>query len=410
MVKEYIRCRLCAAGLEEILDFGETALANSYLKQADLQKPEFCAPLVVCKCRQCGCVQLKHTVSAEQLFKHYLYASSDSKALRTHFERYARTICEDRKLVAGDLCVDIGSNDGVLLEPFHKFGCRIVGIEPASNLCIIANAKGLTTVEAFFGPDLATDLVRQFGHASVITCNNCFAHIDNLQGIVDGVNILLKPDGVFVFENAYWLDSVNGKYFDQIYHEHIFYHSLRPLRLFLNKNGLAIINVDRNEIQGGTIRVFCAKLSEHTKQQVLDLEEQEEHAGIYEAAFYATFKNDLNDLRSALQEIIRIEKSKGKRFACYGAPAKATLLCKFFGLTNDLIDFVVDDAPMKQGLYMPETHIPIVSREQIETQKPDFIIIAAWNFSTFIMAKNPDFNGRWIVPMPTIQTYDNSRI
>jgi len=402
MIKIYENCRLCSSSdISTVLNFGESALANSYVKKEDLDSQEFKAPLEVFKCNTCGSFQLKHTVDGDLLFKNYLYLSSASPALQKHFNEYASHVYDKCKLSKDSLVIDVGSNDGILLEPFKNLGVKVLGIEPATNVCEIARARGCETINDYFTTNLAKEIKEK---ADVVTSNNCFAHIDDLKEILSAVDACLKDDGFFVFENAYWLDTIKGKYFDQIYHEHIFYHSIKPLLKFLNSNGFSIVDIEKNNIQGGTIRVYCQKIKyTQNKQIAFDFIKQEEDFGLYDDKEYEKFLGDLNNLKSAFLQILKVEKDLGKKIACYGAPAKATLFCKFFGLNNKLIDFIVDDSPLKQGLYLPDLHIPIVDKSYISKENPDFIIVTAWNFADSIIKNNPDYKNKWIIPMPTIK-------
>lgn len=401
MIEEKHNCRLCGGLLQTVLDFGESALANSFLK--DPKADEFKAPLVVAKCADCHSVQLKHTVDSKALFSNYLYSSSDSPSLRKHFEDYAASLIEGYNLKPGDLVADIGSNDGVLLKPLKERGIDVLGIEPATNLAELANKNGLPTINDFFDRNTFSKIGRK---AKAITCNNCFAHIDNLKEILLGVENLLEDDGVFVFENAYLLDTINGKYFDQIYHEHIFYHSISPLYNFLTSNGFNIVDIERNKNQGGSIRVFCKKSKSPCRiltPKVVDLYAIENEAGLHRASRYEIFRLELEHLKSELNKLINYKLSLGQTFACYGAPAKATLFCKFFELNPSIIKFIVDDSKFKQGLYLPDTHIPIVPREKLYESNIDNVIITAWNFADSIIRSNLDYSGNWIIPMPEIR-------
>lgn len=402
MIKEYSNCRLCHSDkIYTVLDFGETALANSYISRENLNTFEFKAPLEVAHCENCGSFQLKHTVDKDLLFKNYLYSSSTSPALVKHFENYAKDVYKKCNLSSNSFLIDVGSNDGILLEPFKNLGVNVLGIEPAKNVADLAEKKGCKTLNTYFTKDIAQNIKQK---ADVITSNNCFAHIDDLKEILDAVDACLKDDGYFIFENAYWMDTIKGKYFDQVYHEHIFYHSIKPLLSFLNANGFSIVDVEKNNIQGGTIRVYCQKKQyQENKKIAYDLIKEEEDYGLYEHKTYENFTNELNNLKSAFLQILNIEKTNGKKIACYGAPAKATLFCKFFGLNSEIIDFIVDDSPLKQGLYLPDLHLPIVDKSYIIDKKIDFTIVTAWNFAESIIKNNPEYKNQWIIPMPIIK-------
>lgn len=413
MIKEYSNCRLCkSSDIQVVLNFGETALANSYLSKNNLDNIEFKAPLEVFKCNNCGSFQLKHTVDKDLLFKNYLYSSSTSPSLVKHFENYAKDVYKKCNLSSKSFVIDVGSNDGILLEPFKKLGVQVLGIEPAQNLAEIAHKKDCPTLVAYFTKETIQNIEKyseKFSFnkkADVITSNNCFAHIDDLKEILESVNICLKDDGYFIFENAYWLETIKGKYFDQIYHEHIFYHSIKPLVNFLNTNGFSIVDIEKNTNQGGTIRVFCQKRKYIENNKIIfEFIKEEEKFGLYENEIYKVFINNLDNLKKEILHLIKLEKENGKKIACYGAPAKATLFCKFFNLNKNLIDFIVDDSPFKQGLYLPDLHLPILDKSFLLKNNIDCIIITAWNFSDSIIKNNLQYKNKWIIPMPTIQIY-----
>jgi SAM-dependent methyltransferase len=398
-------CRLCGSErLADVLDFGATALANSYVAKEDLGKAEYTAPLVVALCHGCGCVQLRHSVHGSRLFADYLYASSESGTLQQHFTAYAKAVYQKAGLSGESLVMDIGSNDGVLLAPFKELGASVLGVEPAANLCEISRARGCPVVNAFFTPEVARSLERK---ADLITSNNCLAHIDDLRGTVEAIHLALDEQGFFVFENAYWLASVRNKYFDQVYHEHVFYHSIRPLRKFLSSCGFTIVDVEQNEIQGGTIRVFCRKSGVCAEGPVVaQMIEEEERYGLYSESYYQAFAEDLKRLKTEIAGFVAEQRGMGKTFCGYGAPAKATLLCKFFGLDRQVMDYIVDDASAKQGRYMPGSHIPIVSRSHFVEHPTNFAILTAWNFSGAIRSKNTQYPGKWITPLPNLQVHD----
>lgn len=402
--KEISHCRLCGSDqLFEAINLGETPPANALVSKENLEKPEQLFPLVAVGCRECGCIQLKHSVSAPLLFSNYLYTSSTSASFRKHFEDYAKTIVGHEGLKKGDLVIDIGSNDNILLKPFRELGMNVIGVEPATNIVNQIKDDGIQVFNNFFTPELAFHIRENFGYAKVITANNVFAHIDNLDAIVNGIKILLDPDGVFVFENAYLLDTINNLYFDQLYHEHIFYHSIKPLRAFFRKHGLEIFEVQRNTIQGGTIRVFVRRaygqyLNWSTVENLL---EQEEEAGLYKEETYRAFQLNINKLKEDCINLLNQLKSDGKTIAAYSYPAKATTLSNFYNIGD--FKFVVEDAKMKQGFFTPKFHVPIVDKEYLKQNPVDYLFILAWNFKDVIIANNPDFKGKWICPLPSIQ-------
>jgi SAM-dependent methyltransferase len=402
LIRRYSLCRLCgSASVADVLDFGQSPLANSYLEEGDLERPEFTAPLVVMQCRDCGSAQLRYSVDGSRMFSHYLYASSESGSVQAHFDSYARHVVDKLHLQKGSFAIDVGSNDGVLLEPLQNLGLEVQGVEPASNLCERSRARGCNVVNGFFNREIVSALKRP---ADLITCNNCFAHIDDLEEIIQGVRSGLKSDGYFVFENAYLLDTLKFKYFDQVYHEHVFYHSVKPLRIFLSRHGFNIVDIERNSSQGGSIRVYCRRAEAFEASPLVDeMIRAEEDFGLYTDDFYVRFQNELSLLKDAFTHVIQDGLRAGLRFCGYGAPAKATLFCKYFGLDKKILDYIVDDAVLKQGKFMPGTQVPIVGSDHFYRHPVDFAILTAWNFADLIRARNKAFKGKWIVPFPEVR-------
>ncbi len=402
-ITEITSCRLCSGPITKVLDFGHTALANSYVRAENLGKPEFQSPLQVVLCQDCSCVQLKHTVDPKILFSDYLYESSTSAALRKHFEDYAKTTAEFFELKQGDFVVGIGGNDGVLEAEYQKLGFKVLNVEPAENIARKAvDINKVPTENSFFDVIVARHIENTFGPAKLITCNNCFAHIPDLAEVLAGVNELLADDGVFIFENAYLLDTIKGKYFDQVYAEHLFYHSVKPLFWFLMEHGFELFHVEQNKNQGGSIRCFAGKTNrvDPYTPKVAELIRAEEEAGLYRAETYTKFFAELGGIRDEINKIISQAKFRGETIACYGAPAKFTLFAKFMGLTKDVISYVVDDSPLKQGLFTPDSNIPIKDRRYFLENSPDLCLIMAWNFAGPIMAGNSEYRGKWLVPLP----------
>jgi SAM-dependent methyltransferase len=305
-----------------------------------------------------------------------------------------------------DLVVDIGSNDGILLKPFRKLGLDVLGVEPATNLAEKCNANGLPTINEFFNVEVAKRIATNDRKAQLITCNNCFAHIDNLHEILDGVKELLAPDGTFIFENAYLLDTINNCYFDQVYHEHIFYHSIKPLDILLKNHGLELYHIERNDIQGGTIRCFVRKANgQWTNWQVVeDLITQEEAAGLYSHQNYIQFKEKIDQNKDFLIEYLKDFKRQGKRICAYSWPAKATTLTSYYDI-GYFFDFVVEDAKAKQNKWTPKFNLPIFDKSKLV--EADCAVILAWNFGQVIIENNPDFREKWIIPLPETEIIIN---
>lgn len=397
-------CRLCGStDLIEVLSFGETPLANAYLSSTDLDKPEIFAPLVVNACNACKLVQLRDVVDPKILFSNYLYVSGTSPIFVAHFADYAKTIAKRFSLSGNSLVIDIGSNDGVLLSHFKKEGTKILGIDPAKNIAEEATKNGIPTVAKFLSSETARIIASEYGKASIITANNVFAHTDNVIGFVEAIKKLLKPDGVFIFENQYLKDLIEKNLFDMIYHEHLCYYHLTPLVPFFQRLGLRIFDVEHVPTHGGSIRVYVGlKDSSHkTSQRVQNMLNGE--SILNNISTYHAFAERINAIGGKLRLLLDDFRNQGKRIVGYGAPAKATTLCYALGIDGRMLEYIVDDSRMKQGLFMPGTHIPIKTSDTLYTDKPDYGLILAWNFADSIVKNHQLFiknGGIFILPVP----------
>ena len=401
-------CRLCGSkDLVEVWSAGETPLANSYVTPEEVARhvPEAFAPLRVFSCRTCYLIQLRDVVNPDALFRQYLYVSSTSPSFVKHFEDYANHLRQRFHLTRTSLVIDVGSNDGVLLRPLQQAEIRVLGIDPAENLAAEATAKGIFTLPEYFSPPVASRVLREHGPAAVIAANNVFAHTDGIDTFLEAVKTLLAPDGVYVFEVQYLRDLVEKNLFDIVYHEHVNYYHLTPLVSYMEKHGMEVFDVQRVPVHGGSIRVFVQRQGgTHPRSEtVARMMGEEALTGLNDLSVYQTFAMRIAEngkkLRALLQEI----RASGKRVVGYGAPAKATTLMYAFGLTGNDLEYIVDDAPLKQGRLMPGTHVPIVSSEQLYADKPDYCLILAWNFADQIREKHRGYaaDGRkFIVPVP----------
>ncbi|KKQ75730.1 MAG: Nucleoside-diphosphate-sugar epimerase [Candidatus Woesebacteria bacterium GW2011_GWB1_38_5b] len=405
-VTKVTTCRICKSQkLNSVFSFGSTPLANSFLSEEDLSKPEPFFPLELNFCENCGLLQLAHVVSPDLLFKKYLYVSSTSNVFVEHFVVYAKEVYDKFSLNDKSLVIDIGSNDGILLAPFKKLGVKVLGVDPAQNIAKEASKKGLKTLSEYFTEKTAKKISQVYGRADVITANNVFAHTDNIDELVSGVKILLKSQGVFIIEFPYLVDMLQKNLFDLVYHEHLSYLSIRPLVTFFNNHQMKIFDVKRVSSHGGSVRVFVALNSSKYKisSSVKQLIEEEKRLGLGDINTYKEFTNHIKVNSSKLSSLLDELKADGKIIAGYGAPAKGNTLLNYFNIGKNILDYIVDDSPLKQGLYTPGTHISIVSSEKLKQNPPDYLLILAWNFAEPIMKKLSDYGvggGKFIVPVP----------
>ncbi|CAK0771533.1 SAM-dependent methyltransferase [Gammaproteobacteria bacterium] len=404
-----VDCRLCGSTqLVLVFSLEPTPPANAFVPLSLRHRTQECFPLNVFLCEECAHLQLLDIVSPALLFEDYIYVSGTSPVFVRHFEEYAHALLKRFRPEPGALVIDIGSNDGTLLSFFKDAGYRILGIDPARDIAQRASERGIETLCGFFGADFAEQLRGTRGSAVLITANNVFAHIDDLAEVVRGVRRLLVPNGIFVFEVSYLLDVIENTLFDTIYHEHLDYHSVAPLVRFFASHGLEMIEAERITPHGGSLRgiVQVAGGSYSVGASVAVAIEAERLAGLDRAETFHTFARHIDALKVELGGLLRRLKSEGKRIAGFGAPAKATTLMYHFGLGPELIDFIVDDSPLKQGLFTPGLHIPVLSSAALVERQPDFLLILAWNFASSIITKNAAFHdagGRFIVPLPHLK-------
>jgi len=383
-------CRVCKSkNLQKVISLGNQPPANAFLKKEELAKKEPFFPLECYFCKNCSFVQLSDIVDPELLFKDYVYVSSTSTVFVQHFKELAEKVCGKFKLQKNSLVVDIGSNDGILLRPFKENGMEVLGIDPAEKIAALATKNGIETLPGFFTPSLAEKIVKERGKAKIITATSVFSHVDDLDGFVEGVEMLIDSDGVFIIE-VYYMKSLIGKnLFDTIYHEHLSYFTVKTISALLERLGMELFDVELTDTHGGSLRVFCQKKNgPHNKENSINaFLQEEEKEKLHELQTYKKFSEKIEANKKALVKLLKDLKSKGKKIAGYGAPAKGNTLLNYFGIGPETLDYIVDDSPWKQGLYSPGMHIPVKGFEQLSKEKPDYILILAWNYAEPIMKK-----------------------
>ena len=405
MPEEYIRknhCRICASErLLDILDLGEMPPANAFLRQEDLAQPESAFPLVVAFCPDCSLVQLRHTVQPELLFRDYPYATSASQPLAEHFVATGRELVERFGLMAEDLVVEIGGNDGTLLAGI-KDRCRVLNIEPASTVAALAQEQGVETLNIFFSKQVAEEIKRTLGPTRLIIANNVIAHLDDLKDIFTGITTLLDRRGVFVFE-VHWVGNLIGEGgFDQIYHEHLSYFSLLALQRLVAQAGLEIFDVELLPFHGQSLRVYAGRGLTVTPA-VGELLAQEHALGLDRSDTFLRFREKVVATRERLRELLSSLKREGKRIVGYGAPAKGNTLLNYAQLDASTIDFLTDTTPFKQGRYSPGMRILVHPPEKIKETQPDYLLLFAWNYADAIIQREAAYReagGKFIVPVP----------
>ena len=406
MEKYYQRttCRICGSvDLREFLNLGKTPLANSLLKAEDLNKSEDIFPLSVSYCVNCSLVHVPHVVNPEILFSDYYFITSASSPSIDHFKKYSRDILNNFIASITDLVVDIGGNDGTLLNEL-KNDCKVLNIEPATNIADISRKKGIPTLNNFFTKDLVKTITADYGPAKVVTANNVIAHTDTVKELFEGVKELLAPDGVFIFE-AHWVKNLIGEGgFDQVYHEHLCYYSLHALKYLVESVGLSIFDVTTVPIQGESLRVYVAK-NRPAKPAVAEFLAKEEKLGLNTFETFENFSEKVIANKNQTVALLTKLKTEGKKIVGYGAPAKGSTLLNFYGIGKETLDYITDTTSLKQGLYMPGVHIQILPPDELLKSKPDYILLLAWNYAEAILEKEKDLRAsgvKFIIPVPTV--------
>ena len=384
---------------------GMNPLVNSLIEEKDLSNKEELFPLNVVRCEDCSLVQVENPIDSNKIYKEvdYLYFSSDMPGLSEYFAQYANDV-RDRFLTDGqEFVVEIGSNDGIMLRFFADAGHAVLGVDPATNVAIRALAKGIPTLPLFFEKRVAGLIEKEMGKAKVIYGNNCIAHINDLDSVMEGVKTLLAEDGVFIVECNYWGGMVKNKNYALVYHDHFSYFSLQNWVDYAKKFGFEVFDAEVTPAQGGSLRVSMGR-GRPTDDRCAKLLEEEKELGINTKEIAEQYHKDCIEEALKLANIVKKLHGEGKRIAGYGAAAKGFSVLKLSHITNE-IEYFVDDSPAKQGKYTPENHIPVISRAEAEEKLPDYFFITAPNYASTIMAKEQDFlknGGKFILCDSTI--------
>ena len=400
------KCRICSStNLTMILDLGEQPPANSFIDKNELNSSESKFPLRLFWCGDCYLVQLLDIVDKEFLFKNYFYMTSASKPIVDHFKKYAQDVyVEFLKEEKNPFVVEIGSNDGSLLSEFKKLGTQILGIEPATNLSNLANQSNITTKNTFFSSQVCKEIIKS-RNASVVVANNVIAHVEDLQDLMHGIQILLDKNGVFIFEVPYLVDLIKKLEFDTIYHEHLSYFSILPLLKLVKQFGLEIFDIRKQSVHGGTLRIFVSKKNNFTvNNSVNDFINLENEMGLNKNLIYDEFSLNVKNLKIQLTELLQKLRQEKKSLFGYGASAKGNVLLNYCKIDNSILDFIIDTTPIKQGKYTPGTHIPVCSPDEILNKGDgDIALLLAWNYESQILDKENNFRvrgGKFLIPIP----------
>jgi SAM-dependent methyltransferase len=406
-------CRFCGSPLHQtFVDLGVSPLSNAYLRLEQLSQMEPFYPLHARVCGQCFLVQIEQFECPENIFGDYAYFSSYSESWLDHARQYAENMTERFRLDEKSLVVEVASNDGYLLQYFQARGMQVLGIEPAQNVALAAEKKGIRTLARFFGTRVARELQAAGQEADLIVGNNVLAHVPDLRDFVAGLKLLLKPQGTITVEFPHLLRLMEGNQFDTIYHEHFSYFSFCTAERIFGKHGLTVFDVEVIPTHGGSLRLYACHAeggSRKPHSRVSELREREIAAGICNLETYSRFGERVRETKRALLEFLIGVKRAAKSVVGYGAPAKGNTLLNYCGIGRDFLDYTVDISPHKQNHFLPGTHIPIYHPDMIRRTQPDFILILPWNLRDEVIGQMADirqWGGRFVVPIPFPQVIE----
>jgi SAM-dependent methyltransferase len=405
-------CRACGGtDLGEFLALGPTPLANAFLQREEEFADESVFPLDVFLCKGCSLVQLLDVVDPEVLFGSYVYVTGTSDTMAQHNTEYAEQVVNTLDAQAGDLIIEVASNDGSLLSRFQPFGMRTLGVEPASNIAAIAREAGVPTVEEFFGLEVAAAVRRESGAATAVIANNVLAHVDDPRDFLSGCRELLADDGRVIVEVPYLRDLLERLEYDTIYHEHLCYFSVTALMYLFSAAGLSIDRVQRIPVHGGSLRVYASRAEQRTDHapEALKMADEETVRGLTRFSRFERFAREVEANREELLALLGRLRDEGHQLAAYGAPAKGNTLLNYCGIGTELLPYTVDKNPLKVGSFTPGMHLPVRPVSALVEDRPDFTLILAWNFATEIVYQESLYRaggGRFLLPIPKPRVHD----
>jgi SAM-dependent methyltransferase len=404
-----MNCRNCATYLAlDFIDLGTSPYSNAFLSHEELVRPELWSPLRVAVCSNCWLVQTREIISSEELFTNdYVYFSGYSSTWLNHSQSYANTLVEKLKAKRSDFFIEIASNDGTLIAEVAKKGLRVLGIEPTESTANKSRGLGIETLSIFLGKKTGAEIAMKYGTANFIAANNVLAHVPDINDFVSGIKELLSKDGTATIEFPHFLNLLVNKQFDTIYHEHFSYLSLLSVEKIINSHQLSVFDVEELPTHGGSLRIFIEHTSRSTpvSTSVLSLREKEFRAGLAKADTYTSFADEIKKIKVQSLTFLVSEKLKGKKIVGYGAAAKGNTFLNYLGLNSDVISYVVDANPNKQGLFLPGSRIPVVSEDSLIRDQPDYVVIFPWNLMSEISNQLnyiSKWGGKFVVFIPDL--------
>jgi SAM-dependent methyltransferase len=411
-LKPTFSCSFCSSkNMELVMDFGEVALAGAFIKNKEFNN-EKKYPMRVCFCKDCFAVQVVDIIEPDILFKDYFYFSSSIKTLSDHFVNYAKEVTDRFLNPKKATVLEFGCNDGVLLRPLADQGIKkVIGVDPAKNIISSISDERITIVNDYFTEKVSKEVVAKYGSVDLIMANNVFAHISDIKGTTNAIKNALSDEGVFVFEVHYLGKIIQEMQYDMIYHEHLYYYSLLSAIEHFKNNDLTIFDIKLVPIHAGSIRFYVAKKNSKRAKLISEnvklLEEEEKLKAYNKFESLKLFSKKIKNTKKELIDLLRKIKKEGKTVAGYGASGRANTIIQFCGITNDLVSYMIDDAPAKIGCYTPGSHLEILPSSVLNGDKaPDYILVFAWSFFEEIVKRNKKFiesGGKMIVPLPKVK-------
>ena len=401
------KCLICVSEYSSFVDFGFMPIANAFATKEQI-KNEYTFPMKVGFCGNCNMVQLVEQPDREKMFHgNYAFFSSTSNYMKEHFKLFANSVSELQDLNENSFVVEVGCNDGILLENFIIENIPCLGVEPSENVAQVAMEKGIEVIMKFFDRPLAEHILQSHQKADAILSANVMCHIPYIHSIYDGVKTLLKEDGVFIFEDPYLGEIIEKTSFDQIYDEHVFLFSALSVNYLANMHDLELVNVEPQITHGGSMRYTIGHKGIKTvSQNVIKLIDQEKKLGLDKKQSYLSFTDNVNKIKNDLINLLTKLKNDGKKVVAYGATSKSTTVTNYFGITPDLVECIYDTTPIKQNKLSPGAHIPVLPYDQFRESNPDYVLLFAWNHATEIMKKESDYMGHdkhWITYIPNVK-------
>ena len=401
------KCLICEFDFAPFMNFGDMPIANAFSANPN-KVDEYTFPMKVGFCNDCKMVQLVEQPDREKMFhENYAFFSSTSNVMKEHFTSFSESVSNLKSLNEKSFVVEIGSNDGIMLQNFIKNKVPCLGIEPSKNVAQVAKDKGIEVITEFFDQMLAEKITKSHQHADVILSANVMCHIPYMHSIYDGLKTLLKNDGVFIFEDPYLGEIIEKTSFDQIYDEHVFLFSALSVSYLANMHELELVDVEPQITHGGSMRYTIAhKGAKSVSKNVTNLIANEKRLGLDKKESYLGFTDSVNAIKDNLLILLKKLKSEGKKVVAYGATSKSTTVINYFGITSDLIECIYDTTPIKHNKFSPGAHIPVLPYEEFRDSDPDYVLLFAWNHAVEIMKKEESFmsQGRkWITYIPQVK-------